>query len=117
LRHEDDRCYRLLRDDRVIGGHTMNRLLAICSLVALIAPPVAAQQAKKDNYKFPAEYEALKTEVNALIKKYPNAGKRFALWDFGPNFAEKSTSTASSPYWVCEHTDDGLIGVCHHPEE
>jgi hypothetical protein len=97
----------------------MKRLVAVCSLIALLAPPVIAQQAKKDDYKLPAEFEPLRAEFIALIKKYPNAGNRFALWDFGPNFNEKSSgsTTASSPYWVCEHTPDGLIGVCHHPRE
>ena len=98
----------------------MKRLMGICLVLTLMAAPVAAQQAKKDDYKLPAEFESLRAEFNALIKKYPNAANRFALWDFGPNFKEKSadtTTTASSPYWVCDHTPDGLISVCHHPRE
>ena len=65
----------------------MRRLLHLVVLVLLLcSPAVLAQQAAQDSAQqatvnIPQEYKAFFDEFSALAKKYPDAARRFGIFD------------------------------------
>jgi hypothetical protein len=58
---------------------------------------------------------ASRAEFVNLMKKYPKATKRFALWDLGDNFDRNAVPKAGeAPWYECEELDGATL--CAHPD-
>jgi hypothetical protein len=81
-------------------------LVLAASLCAVAFGPLTPAQAADD---VPAEYKAFFTDFSALAKKYPDAAKRFGLFDRQPKSSPELRSSFCVGAGKCctDYVDEG----------
>jgi hypothetical protein len=80
----------------------------LCLVIALVfQPPVLLAQDSRA-LQVPAEFKAFFDDYSALMKKYPEAAKRFGMFDRNPTSTPIIRATICGVNWCCsESVDEG----------